>query len=441
MNRLVSGWGRSPRVETAWLDAHTAAEAGAACSSHHGMIARGNGRAYGDAAVGTRVTLAMGGLDRMIAFDAATGLLRAEAGVLLGDIIAAFLPRGWFPFVVPGTRFVTLGGAIAADVHGKNHHGEGGFGRYVEALVLAMPDGSVKTASRAENPVLFHHTIGGMGLTGTLLEATIRLRPVETGWVRQQTLVAHNLDEALRALDAADAATYSVAWIDCLARGPHLGRSLVYRGEHARRAELEGRTPFPALKPPRLGVPFDLPALALSRLSVTAFNELYFRMGARKAGRSFLVPVGPYFFPLDGVHNWNRIYGRRGFVQHQCVLPPANAGAALAEMLGIITKQGNASFLAVLKKLGASQGTLSFPLEGYTLALDFPVAPGLEAFLSQLDAVVTRAQGRLYLAKDSRQSRATFDAGYPAAEGFRAFRRDNGLAPHLSSHLSNRLGL
>lgn len=441
MRQPVSGWGRYPVVETEWLETSSPAQAGTATATHPGMIAQGNARAYGDAAIGQDVTLAMGGLDRMISFDPVAGVLDAEAGVLLGDIITALLPRGWFPFVVPGTRFVTLGGAIAADVHGKNHHLEGGFGRYVESLTLALPDGSVTTASRAENTALFDHTIGGMGLTGTILRATIRLRPVETGWIRQQTLVAANLREAMGALETAQGSTYSVAWIDCLAKGESLGRSLIYLGEHAPRRELGRRVAFPPLTPPKLAVPFDMPGLALSHPSVAAFNELYYRMGARKAGAAFMVPVGPYFFPLDGIDNWNRIYGKRGFVQHQCVLPPDTAQDALSDMLGIITKEGNASFLAVLKKLGRSEGVLSFPMEGFTLALDFPVTPGLEAFLSQLDGVVTQARGRLYLAKDARQSRETFDAGYPAAEAFRAFRRDHGLSPHLSSRLSNRLGL
>lgn len=441
MRRAVAGWGRSPQIETEWLEAVDPAAARAMTADRAGLIARGNGRAYGDAAIGLEATLAMGGVDRMVRFDAQGGLLTAEAGVLLGDILTAFLPRGWFLPVVPGTRLVTLGGAIAANVHGKNHHGEGGFGRYVEAITLALPNGQTLRASRDENPDWFFHTLGGMGLTGTILDATIRLRQIETGWIRQQTVVAQNLSEAMRALEAADGATYSVAWIDCVSRGDNLGRSLVFLGEHATRGEIADREVFPALGAPKLAVPFDLPGLALSWPTVSAFNEAYFRLGARKAGAPFLVPAGPYFFPLDGVAHWNRIYGRRGFVQHQCVLPPARAGEALNDMLEIITRAGNASFLAVLKKLGKGEGTIAFPFEGFTLALDFPRAPGLEPFLAQLDAVVLKAGGRLYLAKDSCQSRATFDAGYAQADAFRTFRREHGLAGRIASRLSDRLGL
>jgi decaprenylphospho-beta-D-ribofuranose 2-oxidase len=440
---LASGWGRYPVIETEWREVSTRAEAAAAMHSGGGIIARGNGRAYGDAAIGASITLSTVGLDRMISFDPATGALVLEAGVLLADVIATFLPRGFFPIVVPGTRYVTIGGAIAADVHGKNHHKDGSFGDHVIDVTVAT-GGEIVRASRTDNSDLFWSTIGGMGLTGTILTATIRLRQVETSWIRQQIVVTSDLTEAIAALDAADDASYSVAWIDCVARGAALGRSLVFRGEHVGRAELRGGAgqTFPAMGEPRLTLPFELPDIALNHLGVVAFNEAYFRLGARKAGEPFLVAAGSYFFPLDNVANWNRIYGRRGFVQHQCVLPPASAAGALAEMLNLIARRGGASFLTVLKKLGrSSSGVLSFPFEGYTLALDFPMTRGLLAFLDELDLIVVNSGGRLYLAKDARQSRETFDAGYPTADRFRAYRR--GLDPdhRIRSHLSERLAL
>ncbi len=445
MMRRLSGWGRWPVVESEWLAPARREDARAAFAATEGVVARGNGRAYGDAAIGARATLSARGLDRMIAFDAATGLLTLEAGVLLADVVDAFGPRGFFPVVVPGTRLVTIGGAIAADVHGKNHHRDGGFGDHVVSLVLATASGEVLTCSREENAELFAATVGGMGLTGTILEATIRLRRVETGWIRQTTVVAQDLAAAIAALDAADATTYSVAWIDCVARGAALGRSLVFLGEHATRADLDAsaaRDPFPSIPAPRLAVPIDAPGFALAHWSVAAFNEAYFRLGARKAGAPFTVAAGPYFFPLDGVGDWNRIYGRRGFVQHQCVLPTATGPAALAEMLDRIAARGDASFLAVLKKLGRANGLLSFPLEGWTLALDFPVTPGLLDFLEELDAIVVKAGGRLYLAKDARQSRATFEAGYGAAvDRFRALRRSLDPTGRVASRQSLRLGL
>jgi FAD/FMN-containing dehydrogenase len=439
----ISGWGRYPIIETELISPRTADAVRQAIALGDQAVARGNGRAYGDAAIGVRQTIGMSHLDRMRAFDPATGQVTLEAGVLLSDLIAAFLPRGFFPYVVPGTSLVTVGGAIAADVHGKNHHCEGGFGQYVETLLLALPTGEIVRASRDEHPDMFRATIGGMGLTGTILEATIRLRRVETGWIRQRTIVADNLGAAIAALDGNDGVTYSVAWIDCLAKGASLGRSLIFLGEHASSDQLDDKqraNRFPLRKPP-LSVPVDAPSFVLNHWTVAAFNELYFRAGSRKAASSSLVPAHPYFFPLDALGNWNRIYGRRGFVQHQCVLPARNAQATLAEMLERIARRGGSSFLAVLKKLGEGSGALSFPMAGYTLALDFPVLRDLFSFLDELDELVVAAGGRLYLAKDARQSRTTFEAGYPDLSGFRDIRRTIDPTAKIKSRLAARLGL
>lgn len=440
----ITGWGRYPIIATELLTPTNRKEVVETMRAAEGVVARGNGRAYGDAAIGTTSTLSMRGLDRMIRFDPEAGQLSVEAGVLLADVIAAFLPRSFFPYVVPGTRYVTIGGAIASDVHGKNHHRERGFGDYVVDLTLLTGAGDIMRASPEENAELFWATIGGMGLTGTILEATIRLRRVETGWIRRTTVVACDLAMAMAVLDAGDSSTYSIAWIDCVVKGVQLGRSLVFLGEHATRRELQGRSaenPFPSLGDPKLSMPIDLPSLALNPLSVAAFNELYFRAVARKAGAPFLSAVVPYFFPLDGIANWNRIYGRRGFVQHQSVLPPATAAATLNEMLDRISRRGQAPLLAVLKKLGGSSGVLSFPFEGYTLALDFPFTLGLLEFLDDLDRIVVNAGGRLYLAKDARQKPQTFEAGYPNADRFRELRRSLDSEGRIRSHLSHRLGL
>lgn len=442
----LCGWGRYPRVETDLVSPRDPGEVGAIQRGLSGYVARGNGRAYGDAAIGASATLAMRGLDRMIAFDPGTGLLEVEAGVLLAEILDAFLPRGFFPAVVPGTTLVTVGGAIAADVHGKNHHGEGGFGAHVESLRLVLADGAVLTCSRTAHPDLFAATLGGMGLTGTILSATIRLRRVETGWMRQTTHAAPDLDAAMAALEGAGSATYAVAWIDCLARRQGLGRSLVYCAEHASRADLARLGPgLPAMPPAKRGalaVPFDMPGPTLNRLSVAAFNELYYRRGRAGAGPERLAAWQPYFFPLDGLRDWNRIYGRRGFLQHQCVIPKANSREALGLLLERVSRLGSPSFLAVLKLLGPGSGLISFPMEGYTLALDLPASPATLALLDDLDGIVRAAGGRLYLAKDARQSRATFEAGYgAAAESFRRLRREIGAAERIVSTQSRRLGL
>ncbi|WP_439815245.1 FAD-binding protein [Zavarzinia sp. CC-PAN008] len=439
----LAGWGRHPVHASTLVAVHDMAAAARATTAHAGLIARGNGRAYGDAAIGTQHTLDVRHLDRMRSFDPATGHLVVEAGVLLDDILKAFAPRGYLPAVLPGTRFVTVGGAIAADVHGKNHHRDGSFGAHVLDLVLATPGGQVLRLSRDRHGDLFAATLGGMGLTGTILEATLRLRRIESGWIRQATVAAPDLAATLAVLDATAAATYAVAWVDGLARGQHLGRALVMTGEHASAAEVAaaGREAFPPLRAPRLSLPLDVPSFALNRWTVAAFNQVHYGQGVRRSGRTALVPLGRFFFPLDAIGAWNRLYGRHGFVQHQCVIPTATAPAVLAALLDRVATWDDASFLAVLKKLGPGAGPLSFAREGYTLALDFPVRAGLPAFLSALDALVITGGGRLYLAKDAVQARATFEAGYPDLGQFRDLRRAVDPDRHLRSRLAERLGL
>ena len=441
----LTGWGRYPRHESELLTASSPAALQRLVGEGTGFVARGNGRAYGDAAIGERLTMSTSRLDRFRAFDRATGRVTVEAGVLLSDLLCVVVPRGFFPPVVPGTKHVSIGGMIAADVHGKNHHRDGGFGDHLESLTLALPTGEAVRCSRQENNELFLATIGGMGLTGTILEATFRLRPVETGWMRQRTVVAPDLESALAALRDTSDATYTVAWIDCLARGRSLGRSLIFAAEHATQRDLEGLRPgadrFPASNLGRLGVPFDLPSFTLNRLSVSAFNELYFRLGSAKKGYPRVVQWDPYFFPLDGIAQWNRIYGRRGFVQYQCVVPTEQAEPVLREILERISRKGTASFLAVLKQLGPGHGLLSFPLEGVTLTLDLPVSDHVFPLLDELDERVVAAGGRLYLAKDARQSPATFEAGYPGLARFREIRRTIGAAGRVTSRMSARLGI
>jgi decaprenylphospho-beta-D-ribofuranose 2-oxidase len=441
----IYGWGRFPRHQSEVIQPTTAGAVRRAHLERLGLIARGAGRAYGDAAIGQQVTLSTHFLDRMVAFDGQSSQLTVEAGVSLSDILSTFVPRGFFPPVVPGTKFVTVGGMIASDVHGKNHHRDGGFGAHVEKLTLVLPTGEIVFCSRSENARLFEATIGGMGLTGTIVEATIRLRRIETGWMQCRTIVSADLDDTLKALQQAAHATYSVAWIDCLARGASIGRSLTYIAEHASLLDINAATtPLEPFAPPRLkrlSVPFDLPAITLSRASVGIFNELYYRTSARNQGEGTLLHWVPYFFPLDGVGAWNRIYGRRGFVQHQCVVPTARAVAALGEILDRVTRTGTASFLTVLKQLGRGTGKLSFPLEGFTLAIDFPVSNGVFQLLEEIDRVVVKAGGRIYLAKDARQSRETFEAGYPDIGEFRDIRRAIGADGRIVSRLSERLGI
>jgi len=435
----LSGWGRYPAQDCA-VAAPRSEDALRACLRAGPAIARGNGRAYGDSALNATNTISTRHLDRMLDFDPGTGRLVAESGVLLGDVIAAFLPRGWFPPVTPGTKFVTLGGMIAADVHGKNHHRDGAFGSFVDWVEVMGADGRVRRAGPGDP--LHGWTIGGMGLTGVILRAAIRLRPVESGWIRQTTRPAPDLDAAMAEMEAGLDATYSVAWIDCLASGRSLGRSIVMFGEHATLDTLPARlrrTPHGVAKR-KLTIPIDAPGFALNRATVTAFNALYYAAGRRKAGTAF-VDWDSYFYPLDAILGWNRIYGRRGFVQFQCALPMAAARDGLGALLRATAKAGQGSFLAVLKRFGAQESRFSFPMEGYTLALDFPVRPATLALMDRLDRITLDHGGRFYLAKDARMSAATFRAADPRVSAFTAMRSETGAARAFASTQSERLAL
>ena len=435
----LSGWGNYPRIEVRQLTPPDRAAAIAALTSEPGLIPRGNGRAYGDAALNPLATLSMLHARRVLEFDPTAGRATVEAGLLLGDLITHILPHGWFVPVTPGTKFVTVGGAIAADVHGKNHHVAGSFAAHVEALELALPNGRILTCSPTEHSDIFAATCGGMGLTGGILSATLRLLPVETALIRQETRRCANLAEAMAAFEAARDWTYSVAWIDCLARGAALGRSLLFLGEHARRAEVPPEQA--ALAPPQrraLRIPINFPSWALNRWSVTAFNELYWR---RAKPGSTLVNYDTYFYPLDAVLEWNRIYGRPGFVQYQCVLPKSASKPGLTALLTRISGAGAGSFLSVLKLFGAQPGILSFPMEGFTLALDFPANPTTFALLTELDAIVADHGGRLYLAKDSRMGAALFRGSYPNLEAFQSLRTTLDPTGRFWSVQSRRLGI
>ncbi|MBL6953798.1 MAG: FAD-binding oxidoreductase [Alphaproteobacteria bacterium] len=438
----LSGWGRYPQADCVVLRPRAIKDLKDALAQGP-VIARGMGRAYGDSALNKRATIDMARFNHMLAFDPVSGLLTVEAGVVLGDIIEVFLPRGWFPPVTPGTKFVTVGGMIAADVHGKNHHKHGSFGNFVEWLDVLGPDGEIRRCARAENNDLLAYTIGGMGLTGIILRVAFRMQPVATAWIRQETRPAANLAAAMAAFDAADEWTYSVAWIDCLSRGDQLGRSLLLLGEHAREDELDAErrgTPFSTPRKRKLNVPLDAPTWALNKWSVRAFNQLFYRNGVRASGQS-LVDWESYFYPLDGVGNWNRIYGRRGFAQFQCVIPLANSQAGISALLREISGSGQGSFLAVLKRFGRQDSRFSFPMAGYTLALDFPVNPTTLSLLEKLDQITIEHGGRFYLAKDARMKRGTMEQADDRTAAFRTMREKTGVAPAFTSMQSDRLSL
>ena len=438
----LAGWGRYPRID-ATVSAPRSVEELWSLAQQGNAIARGNGRAYGDSAVSAENTIQMKHFNRMLAFDVAQGQLAAEAGVLLADVIQAFLPRGWFPYVTPGTKFVTLGGMIAADVHGKNHHKDGSFGTYVDWIEVLTADGTVQRCSKTENTELFEWTIGGMGLTGIILRASVRLRPITSAWIEQRTLVAKNISHAIELFEQSQGATYSVAWIDCLQTGSALGRSLVMLGEHADAIAVPPehcKTPLHIPPKRKLSIPTELPSWALNSFSVRAFNALYYWNGKRKSERQ-LVDWDSYFYPLDAILGWNKIYGRRGFAQFQCVIPLVQAEHGLRELIEAIAKAGAGSFLAVLKRFGTQESRFSFPMEGYTLALDFPINAKTLALMNQLDSITLQHNGRFYLAKDSRMSDKVFKQSEHRADGYRQYRKQAGALDAYSSAQSERLGL
>lgn len=431
---LLTSWGRYPIVESMQISPRSLGELSSAIEHESSVISRGNGRSYGDSALGVTVlsTLAC---DHFIAFDNATGLLTCEAGVLLSDIIKVFLPRGWFPSVTPGTKLITIGGAIASDVHGKNHHNKGCFGDCVESFRLMLPSREVITCSRTENAPVFHATCGGMGLTGVILTASFYLKRVKSKTIAQTTIKTANLVETLSAFEHYANESYSVAWIDCLSTGDALGRSLLMVGDFAQDHDC---TYSPKKGP---SIPFDFPSFALNTWSVKAFNALYYGKAAEGVSQQ-QVSVDQFFYPLDAIGQWNRIYGRNGFVQYQFILPKAQSREGLTDILQRISASGMGSFLAVLKLYGPQNDNwLSFPLEGYSLALDFKIQDGLFALLDALDQRVVHYGGRIYLAKDACMSRETFEAGYPNVEAFRQLRKELGADKVFQSHQSQRLGL
>jgi FAD/FMN-containing dehydrogenase len=414
MNTVVS-WGRYPALPQqahalAWRDDAVATWRGVA-QEHGSTLAFGNGRSYGDSCLAASDhVLHTLPLDRLIAADWTAGVLRAESGITLTQILEVAIPRGWMLPVTPGTKYITLGGAIANDVHGKNHHVRGTFGRHVRRFGLARSDGRLLECAPDQNADLYAATIGGLGLTGLLLWAEIELMPIRSSLIDMMSVRFTNLDEFFDLSAQLDARhEYSVAWVDCQSRGSALGRGILMVGDHAP----EG--PLAVDRRNKYTVPFTLPVPLFNRFSLRAFNALYYHRQRRREVRA-KVGYDGYFYPLDGVLEWNRIYGRRGFQQYQCVVPPQAARDAMHAILDAIAASGTGSFLAVLKRCGdiPSPGLLSFPCEGTSLALDFPQREAQNARLfERLDAIVREARGRLYPAKDAHMSGADFRTAYP----------------------------
>jgi L-gulonolactone oxidase len=422
-NTTLTSWGRVVRSSHAvarprWRDELNALVAGAPGTG--AVLARGLGRSYGDSGLNPDGALiSMAKLDRIHAFDPATGILRADAGLSLDALIRLALPAGWFPPVAPGTRFVTLGGAIANDIHGKNHHRAGTFGRHLRRIELLRSNGAAHELTPEDDTGLFAATVGGLGLTGLMSWVEVQLAPITGAYLDVEEIPFGGLDEFFDlAGKSEDTHEHTVAWVDCAAGGASLGRGIFSRANSADDAH---HAPSAGLT---VSLPFDLPDRALNSVTLRAFNSGYFGLKSRRAGVR-RQPYDVFFFPLDAVGGWNRLYGRRGFYQYQCVVPQPAARDAMTELLRQIADSGEGSFLAVLKTFGplASPGLLSFPMEGTTLALDFKNSGDATLrLLERLDCVVAEAKGRLYPAKDGRISSTMFAAGYPRLADFERWR-------------------
>ena len=443
LSRELGGWGRFPVQNCQVTRPEKGRELRDAAQSRDvvDVIARGLGRSYGDAAINQGSGVILGEkLDHLLDFDVQTGVLHAQGGASFADIIETFVPRGFFLSVAPGTKHVTLGGAIACDVHGKNHHQVGAISQFIDEIELLTASGQTLICSRQENAEAFWATLGGMGLTGIIVSAKMRLLPIESAYIETKTTRTPDLSATLSAFESGANAEYLVAWIDCLSNGADLGRSVVIEGAHAsgQRALQEMSGDVLALEMPRKkGVPLDLPDFVLNPWTVKKFNDLYY---ANHSTNNRLTSFETYFYPLDKIENWNRIYGARGFVQYQCAIPINNASAVLSELLQAISSSGQAAFLAVLKRMGKpDDAPLGFALDGYSLALDLPMTPQTLEFCQKLDEITVAAGGRVYLAKDATTTPENFRKMYPRLGEFEAAKRHLDPDDRFASSLSRRL--
>lgn len=436
----LSGWGRLPVVAGEELRSEDLERI-----TRDVPLTRGLGRAYGDAALPAAPDTRVAGsrlADRILAFDPASGLLRAEAGLSIAQIYDTFLPRGFFTPVTPGTRFVTLGGMIAADVHGKNHHVDGCFGEHVVSITLRVGDGRIVTCSRTEYGDLFAATIGGMGLTGHVLQVEARLARVPSPWIVQETTPVRNVEAFVDGLREASARwPMTVGWIDCLSRGSSLGRGVLFRGRWAEPAEAPADFPHARTI---LDVPFTAPAGLLRPWTVRCFNDLYYWAQSRSSPRRIVHPQS-FFYPLDAVGHWNRLYGPRGFIQYQCVLPneggrPDGAKGGVRRFLELVSSHADASFLCVIKDCGPEgTGILSFPKPGISIALDLPYRQDLQRLVDEMNELVIGEGGRIYLAKDALTRREHYRAMDPRVDDFLRVRRRWDPEGRIRSALALRL--
>ena len=402
--KQIANWGNYPKIEAEVHSNQYLDELQQIVQASETILPRGNGRCYGDAALHATVFSTLR-LNKILDFDAKTGTFECQAGMLLSDILNFIVPRGFFLPVTPGTKFITLGGALAANVHGKNHHSEGCFSKHVIHFDLMNGAGEVIRCSRNENATIFWNTFGAMGLTGIILSAKFSLKKIETAYIRQETIKVKNLQELMQLFEDSKDWTYTVSWIDLFQTGNQMGRSLLMRGEHALLMDLPANkksNPLVLKTGFKKRVPFNFPSVVLNKWTVKIFNFLFYRKQFQ-AQKTQIIPYDKYFYPLDTIHHWNRIYGKNGFTQYQFVLPKAASEKGLVEILETIRRSGQGSFLTVLKLFGNNEKLAinSFPMEGYTLALDFKITKTLPRLITDLDQLILKYGGKIYRAKDA----------------------------------------
>lgn len=418
MEKRLANWGNYPAISCDESTFSQEEQVQDFISTHSSVIARGNGRCYGDASLAQHSVSTLK-YDKVLAFDTINGIFECQSGITLDQILDIIVPQGWFLPVTPGTKFITVGGAVASDVHGKNHHVDGSFSGHIINMDIITGNKDTITCSANDHSDLFWATCGGMGLTGIITRVKFSLKKISTAYIRQKQIKARNLEDLIRLFEEYKDYTYSMAWIDCLQKGDSFGRGILIVGEHATPEELneqQRKAPLHLAAKRKLSVPFNLPSFALNTLTVKAFNWLYYLKNTKREINN-VIPYEPFFYPLDAILHWNRGYGKAGFVQYQFVLP-LEKKEGLVAILQKISDAGLGSFLAVLKVFGKQDSLISFPMEGYTLALDFPVRKGLFEFLDKLDEIVLQYGGRLYLSKDARMKQEVFWKSYPNAQKF-----------------------
>jgi FAD/FMN-containing dehydrogenase len=441
VQKQIANWGNYPALKSNEVQFSTVSELQQIIKSNSTLIARGNGRCYGDASL-AGVTVSTLKFDKILFFDRQNGIIQCQSGIVLDQLLEVIVPDGWFLPVTPGTKFVTVGGLVASDVHGKNHHVDGSFSRHILDMEVMMADGESVVCSKEKNSDLFEATCGGMGLTGVIVSVKFQLKKIETSYIHQTTIRADNLAELLNLFEENKHFTYSVAWIDCLKKGKDFGRSILMLGEHATVEQLNDKQKQDPLKLPKktaIAFPFYMPSWLLNNFTMRLFNFFIYHKNFKKK-RVTNVLYEPFFYPLDAILHWNRGYGKKGFVQYQFVIPLENKNGLVA-ILNKIAQKGWGSFLAVLKVFGEQRDLISFPMEGYTLALDFPVRDNLFEFLEELDKIVLEYNGRIYLSKDARMKSDTFWNGYSNAKKFASVIEKYDAEKKFSSVQSSRLSI